>query len=332
MSLVDGVLRTTSHANFDVSDGGTLFYVAGGVPLMSPLVWVDRDGSAEPIEAIPPNGYMTPRLSPDGDRVLVVAEGDAWVYDIASGRESRITTDQQTLNDAGWTPSGDHVTYTSARAATENVWIQPADGSGAPEQMTALDGRVHFDSWASDGKTFSAHVHAVGAVNQLMVAFDGTAADPDIWLDRPYPETDAVFSPDGRYVAHRSVQTGESEIYIRPFPGPGGQTPVSVDGGVEPVWGRNGELFYRRGSDYAMMAVEVSTKSYAADWTARHAVSRRYAPPGISETPLRCDGGWPTFLMSASLLASGQDDRTDGPQVHVVLNWTEELMTRVPRP
>ncbi len=136
VSLVDGVLRTTSHANFDVSDDGTLFYVAGGVPLMSPLVWVDRDGSAEPIEAIPPNGYMTPRLSPHGDRVLVVAEGDAWVYDIASARESRITTDQKTLNDAGWTPDSQRVLFGSAREGTFQVFAKAADGTGSVERLT----------------------------------------------------------------------------------------------------------------------------------------------------------------------------------------------------
>ena len=77
---------------------------------------------------------------------------------------------------------------------------------------------------------------------------------------RVQPTTNAVFSPDGRYVAHVSDQTGEREIYIRPFPGPGGQETVSVGGGDEPAWASNGELFYRRPSDYAMMVVEVSTE------------------------------------------------------------------------
>ena len=120
-------------------------------------------------------------LSPDGDRVLVVAEGDAWIYDIASGRESRVTTDGQTGNYAGWTPSGDRVTYTSGRDATggtANVWIQPADGSGVPEQLTALDGSIHFDSWAPDGRTFAAHQHAGGTTNQLMIAVDEAAGEP----------------------------------------------------------------------------------------------------------------------------------------------------------
>ena len=329
VSLVQGLIRPTSgqtaSANYAVSDNGTLFYVSGGVSSTSPLVWVDRDGTAETIPTIPPNRYTTPRLSPDGERVLVVAEGDAWIYDIASGRESRVTNDGLTMSYAGWTPSGDHVTYTSGRNATGgtvNVWMQAADGSGVAEQLTALDGAVHFDSWAYDGGTFAAHHHVRSrdSENLLMVSFAETAQEPEVWLDRPYGDADAVFSPDGRFVAYRSQQTGNNQIYIRPFPGPGGQTPVSVDGGVEQVWGGNGELFYRRATDYAMMGVEVST-----------APSLSIGPPRIlfpggSPRPrytVTADGQ--RFLMTTELLVSGED-----PRINIVFNWTEELKQRVP--
>ena len=202
------------------------------------------------LEIIPPNEYSWPRLSPDGDRVLVLADGDARIYDLASGRESRLTTDGAT-GYVGWTPSGAEVTYSSIRGPEgAQVWIQPADGSGAARQLTALDGPVHFDAWAPDARTFSAHHHVGGTTNQLMVAFDGENAEPETWLEHEHSDNTAVFSPDGRYVAHVCSQTGQNEIYIRPFPGPGGQTTVSVGGGMEPAWAPTGELFYRRPSDY----------------------------------------------------------------------------------
>ena len=334
VSLVQGVLRPTSgqtaSANYAVSDDGTLFYLSGGVSSTSPLVWVDRDGTAETITTIPPNLYTTPRLSPDGERVLVVAEGDAWIYDIASGRESRVTNDGLTMSYAGWTPSGDHVTYTSSRDATGgtvNVWMQAADGSGVAEQLTALDGAVHFDSWAHDGGTFAAHHHVRGRdyENLLMVSFAETAQEPEVWLDRPYGDADAVFSPDGRFVAYRSQQTGNNQIYIRPFPGPGGQTPVSVDGGVEQVWGGNGEVFYRRVTDYAMMGVEVSTAPSLSIGPPRMLFPGGSNPGGSPRPRYTVTADGQRFLMTTDLPVSGED-----PRINIVFNWTEELKERVP--
>ena len=330
--LVQGVLRPTSgqtaSANYAVSDDGTLFYLSGGVSSTSPLVWVDRDGTAETITTIPPNLYTTPRLSPDGERVLVVAEGDAWIYDIASGRESRVTNDGLTGSYAGWTPSGDHVTYTSGRNATGgtvNVWMQAADGSGVAEQLTALDGAVHFDSWAHDGGTFAVHHHVRDYENLLMVSFTETAQEPEVWLDRPYADADAVFSPDGRFVAYRSQQTGNNQIYIRPFPGPGGQTPVSVDGCVEQVWGGNGELFYRRVTDYAMMGVEVSTAPSLSIGPPRMLFPGGSNPGGSPRPRYTVTADGQRFLMITDLLVSGED-----PLINIVFNWTEELKERVP--
>ena len=182
VSVAEGLIRARRgpSANYAVSDDGTLFYLTGNRGAGGPLVWVDRAGSVEVVEMAPVKAYSSPRLSPDGGRVLVVADGDAWTYDLASGRETRVTTDGATLNYAGWTPSGDQVTFTSSRGSSDaDVWIQPADGSGTAVQLTALAGRVHFDSWAPDGRTFSAHHHAAGArtepANQLVVPFDGAA-------------------------------------------------------------------------------------------------------------------------------------------------------------
>ena len=338
VSLVQGVVRAnyTASANYTVSNDGTLFYLADSAGFASPLVWVDRTGSVEVIETIPSKGYGTPRLSPNGEQVLVVADGDAWVYDLASGRETRVTTDGGTERYADWRPSGGEVTYTSTRetGGGSNIWIELADGSGPARQLTALDGRVHFDDWAPDGQTFSAHHHTSdGSNNQLIVRFDETDAESEVWLEREFTDSNGVFSPDGRYVAYITEQTGQREIQIRPYPGPGGQMPVSVGGAEQPAWAANGELFYRRPDDYAMMVVDVSTEPSLVVGQPRELFQGTVSPGGSPRARYAVTADGTRFLMSADEVTSGQTAAGNaGPQVTVVLNWVEALKERVPVP
>jgi len=333
VSMAEGLSRASfaASANYAVSEDGTLFFLADAVST-HPLTWVDRTGRVAVIETIPPNDFEWPRLSPDGKRVLVIAEGDARIYDLASGRESRLTTDGATQY-VGWAPSGTEVTYTSSRNSEgEEIWIQPVDASGEAQQLTALDGRVHFDAWAPDGRTFAAHHHIGGMTNQLMVAFDGENAEPETWLEHEHSDLSAVFSPDGRYVAHVSSQTGQNEIYIRPFPGPGGQTTVSVGGGREPAWARTGELFYLRTHDYMMMMVEVSTDPVLTVGPPVELFGRRGPRGGVPTAQYDVTADGQRFLMSAGVLALGEAGAGSGPRPKVIIvqNWVEELKERVP--
>ena len=334
VSLVQGVARAglSVSGNYAVADDGTLFYLAAGAGAGSALVWVDRTGSVELIETLPRDVYESPRLSPDGDRLLVIASTDAWVYDLASGRESPVTTDSSLTTYADWTPSGTDIVYTALRGSSdENVWIQPADGSGTARRLTSLDGGVHFEAWAPDGRTFAAHQHDPegGGSDLLMVPLGGSA--PERWLDRGFSDVGAVFSPDGRYLAHVSDQTGEREVYIRPFPGPGGQETVSVGGGDEPAWAPNGELFYRRPSDYAMMVVEVSLDPTLRVGQPRELFRGGLYEGGSSRAKYAVTADGARFLMSASR-ATSTETASSTRRVVVVQNWVEELKTRVPVP
>ena len=329
VSMVEGVTRARSaaSANYAVSDDGTLFYLAGDAGSDSRLVWVDRAGRVEPIETIPSNEYGSPRLSPDGDRLLIVAEGDLRVYDLASGRESRLTTDGATGTYAAWSPTGTEVAYTSSRGATsQDVWIQPADGSGTARQLTALEGRVHFDDWAPDGRTFTAHHHGSESNDQLVVSLDAADTEPAVWLGRESTDTNAVFSPDGRYVAYVSDQTGQREIHIQPFPGPGAELTVSVGGGAEPAWAANGDLFYLRPSDSVMIAIEISTDPELAIGPPTELFVR--SPPIGGGGPrarytVTADGH--RFLMNAAQLPSaGAGGRTHARERRVQLGGRAE--------
>jgi len=330
VSLVDGLTRSegTASANYAVAEDGTLFYLSSAGTGETSLVWVDRGGRGETIEAIPPGFYRFPRLSPDGDRVLVNAAGDATIYDLASGREARLTS-TGAVTYVGWSPSGDAVTYTAGNPTEAHVFIQPADGSSPPRQLTAMDGgRVDFDSWAPDGRTFAAHHHTI-PTTQLMVAFDGETAEPTTWLDHDHGDLYATFSPDGRYVAHVSTLTGRQEIYIRPFPGPGGQTTVSVGGGREPVWGPTGELFYLRSSDATLMVVDVTTEPELSVGPPVELFSGFFAPYGGGSATPRYDAArdGQRFITSASSVEGF--DYGDA-KVVIVQNWTEELKRLVP--
>ena len=193
MSLVEGVARATggrgSSANYAVADNGTLFYLSGGGVANSPLVWVDRNGAGDVVDTVPPNAYESPRLSRDDARLLVVADGDAWIYDLESGREGRVTSNGQTMSFAGWTPSGDAVAYTaSGPDGTMNIWMAPADGSEEPRQLTALEGLVHFDSFSPDGRTIAAHHHGPGVSDLLRVSVDTPDAEPETMVRQGVPE------------------------------------------------------------------------------------------------------------------------------------------------
>ena len=153
-----------------------------------------------------------------------------------------------------------------------------------------------------------------------------------MWLEREFEDASAVFSPDGRYVAHVSDQSGEREIYVRPFPGPGGQEIVSVGGGDEPAWAASGELFYRRPSDYAMMVVEVSTDPTLTIGQSRELFRGSVYPGGSPRAKYAVTADGQRFLMSANLTSSLEQDTRPRTRVVVVQNWLEELKARVPVP
>ena len=154
-------------------------------------------------------------------------------------------------------------------------------------------------------------------------------AKPETWIERSFATTNAVFSPDGRYVALVSRQTGQEEIYIYSFPGPGGQTPVSVGGGTEPAWTPSGEIFYRRPEDYMMMAVEVSTDPVLTVGPPRELFPGSSDPGGSPRARYAVTADGERFLMRSDLVASGEGTGSR-PRIVIVQNWFQELERLVP--
>jgi serine/threonine-protein kinase len=323
IELMQGIWwrRTSSvAANWSVSRNGTLIY-APDIPedTLRPL-WVNRDGAAVPAEHVPPG--QAPRLSPDGKRLLVELDNDVWIYELETGRRKRLTADNASGRPA-WHPSGARIAYTSARSDGAEIWVASADGTGTPRQLTDLPGAAHVDSWSPDGRTLAFHHHPPGeAPNEILaISPDDPAPKPAPLVQGGFAAEDAVFSPDGRYVAYLSAESGRREIYVRAFPGPGPQVPVSVGGGREPVWSRTGEIFYRSLTGDQMMSVKVTTSPTLTVG----APTRLFAGDFFMTT----GGGSPRPQYDVT--ANGQRflmlqrDRTMTAQIVVVQHWFEEL-------
>jgi eukaryotic-like serine/threonine-protein kinase len=327
--VLEGVLGSTlvGDAQYSLSTTGTLVYVPGGVQsTQRRLVLVSRNGTEQPLAA-PAHAYRGLRVSPNGRGIAVSIEeqeNPVWLYDLPRETLSRLTFEgNQNLNPI-WTPDGKHIAFTSTKEGPSNVFWQLADGSGGLERLTTSDYFQSPFSWSPDGQLLA------------FVELNPTTGD-DIWIlrlsDRKtqpflrtrFNESVPEFSPDGRWLAYISDESGRYEIYVQPFPGPGGKWQISTEGGSEPAWNRNGrELFYRNGDK--MMAVDIATQPSFAAGKPHMLFEGRYVPTPISFPNYDVSPDGQHFLMLKPV-----DQAQAAPtQINVVLNWFEELKQKVP--
>ncbi|MBI3933362.1 MAG: PD40 domain-containing protein, partial [Acidobacteria bacterium] len=261
---LEGVMQTnsTGAAQYSVSSTGTLIYLAGGIAGdQSRLVWVSRNGEEQSLPAALHN-YQLPRVSPDGLRVAVgIAEQESqvWVYDLSRDTVTRLTFEGNNNSVPAWTPDGKRIAFYSNRAGSLNLFWQPSDGSGAAERLTTSDYQHTLNSFSPDGQLLAfQEANPQTGRDFWVLRLSDRKAQP--FLKTPYEDAAPRFSPDGKWLAYSSDESGRREIYVQPYPGPGGKWQISTDGGQEPVWNpKGGELFYRSGSK--IMAVDVNTKA-----------------------------------------------------------------------
>jgi Tol biopolymer transport system component len=285
--------------------------------------------------AAPARDYQFPQISPDGRRVAVAIvdqETQVWLYDLSRDALTRLTFEGNFNNMPVWTPDGTRITFESNRAGPTNIFWQLADGSGGLERLTTSE-YVHAPtSWSPDGQLLAFHEINPTTQRDIWVLRmsdpspgSGQVRRPQPFLRTPFNEADPRFSPDGRWLSYESDQSGRQEIYVQPFPGPGGKWQVSTDGGNEPVWNRNGrELFYR--SSDKMMSVDIGTQPGFSAGTPRMLFQGQYekAPIPVSYYDISPDGQ--RFLM----IKSSEQAQVAPTQINVVLNWFEELKQKVP--
>jgi Tol biopolymer transport system component len=253
--VVEHVMTTTAGAaNYAVSRSGTLIFVPGGTGPQRSLVWVDRKGREEPIKA-PVRNYGVARLSPDGTRVVVEItdqDADLWIWDLARDRLTRLTVDPANDVMPVWTPDSRRVIFASNRGRTSgyNLYWVAADGTGTVERLTTSAIGHMATSITPDGTRMVGFENrrAEGSDIVLIPLTSPSKAEPLVQAQfgGAFPEV----SPDGRYIAYQSAESGRQEVYVRPFPqADRGRWQVSREGGTNPAWARNGrEVFYLDGS------------------------------------------------------------------------------------
>jgi serine/threonine protein kinase len=293
------------------------------------LTWVDRTGAETPLPILP-RAVSSPMVSPDGRRLaFAIADGgrrDIWTYELSTERLARLTRAGDNRTPI-WTRDGQRLTYSSMRGDTRQLFWQPADGSGEPEPLVSGDMSLVPGSWSADGRVL---VYTDGGTGPAGSHLSALSLDGER-KPQPLPEVagderGASLSPDGRWLAYSSTGTGRVEVYVSDFPGFGSRHQVSIEGGRQPKWSRDGrELVYRFGGLVVAVPVDI-TRGFSAG-KPRVLFEGRYVVGSGGDMALDYDlAPDGRFLM----MKPGVEEQAPRG-FRVVLNWVDELARRVPK-
>ncbi len=339
--LEDVSSTLTAGGDFAFARNGTFVYLSGKAALASwPISWVDGSGKTLPLHA-PPGRYYTPRFSPDGKR-LAFAMGsnkgsDIWVKDLDRDTPSRLSFLPGTNDHPVWTPDGKNIVFRSQNAAAPGLYVIRSDGSGEAKRLTESKPPEFPNSFSPDGKRLAIHQAGNGGAMDIFTvpveADSGPGAlgvrlgKAELFLGTPFAEVFPAFSPDGRWLAYSSNESGTMEVYVRPFPGPGGRWQVSTGGCRYPLWSRDGRELLFQTLDRRVMAVTYTAKgdSFAAG-----------KPRLWTETRLRGIANFYTYDLApdgkrlAAFVAN--DASAEKPPTHLtfLLNFFDELRRKAP--
>ena len=339
IAVVDNVMQSMNTGNSDdetgagqfaVSDSGTFMHVEGGLPAMGPstLVWVDRTGAAQPLTAAGSAGFLGARLSRDGQKLAAAIRrersrtSDVWVYDVTRGAPTRVTFDGGAF--PIWSPDG-------KRLVLGGLKMINADGTGTPEPLVT-GGKFQFPTcWASPANLLVYLQETENGSNGIWALPMEGERTPRLFLESRFDLWHPDLSPDGRWMAYASNESGMHEVYVQPYPGPGEKIRISTAGGFDPIWAPDGrELFYRtfkpdRTQLYQSVAVR-SVSPFRAD------SPRLMFEAKPNEYDLTApERSWDVTSDGKRFLLTKPAPTTDKPvtALHVALNWTEELRQRV---
>lgn len=332
--VIDGVITNLSGgAHFDLSPSGTLAYVPGTLGEADrDLVWVTLDGKAEPALRVRSMSQVW-MLSPDGGRVVrnntAGPNRDIWIEDLVRRTSTRVTNSTDNFN-AVWSSDAKWVAF--ARGVPfANIYRRPTDGRDAEERLTSSSNNQRPSSVSRDGASLAyTEFDPISGSDIWIVTVPGTfsapasaPSNPITAVARPFVKTNfsegnAVFSPDGRWLAYQSNESGRFEIFVRSFPE--GQTfPVSTDGGIGPMWSPTGREIFYRGTDGKMMVTSVDTSPAFQAASSRVLFDATSYENFFNVSP---DG---RRLLMMKVIATQQS----ATEIHLVLNFLAELRQRV---
>ncbi len=313
-----------SRGVFSVSENGILAYQTGSAQTGSQLLWFDRSGKQIGALGDASALQFSPRISPDRQRVAVELfephsrNLDVWVYDVARGMRTRFTFDPAFDRRPVWSPDGSRIIFASNRKGHQDLYQKASSGAANEELLFESNLDKSPTSWSSDGRFLV--YHSTGDPNtklDLWVLPLVGDRKPIPFLRTPFEEWDGQFSPDGRWIAYASNESGRDEIYAAPFPGPGGKFQLSTSGGTLPRWRRDGKELFYLSLDNKLMAAEVKEKGSTLEVGAVRAL--------FETRPQR-----PGFVYDVSpdgqrfLIATTFSEKNSLP-VALVVNWTAGL-------
>ncbi len=328
--VLEGVLNGPNYGSvqFACANSGTLLYAPGSATEDDRImVWLDTTGKETPASAHK-RGYNGARLSPDGTRIVaqIVTGGnvDLWVLEVDRDSFSRLTFDEAVDHNPVWSPDGKWIVFSSNRDNSEfNLYRQPADGTGETQRLTTSVYPQAAYGFSPDGSILLYRERtSTGANDILYMRLNEPEAKPDVFLSTPFDESAAVLSPDGRWIAYHSNESGSYEVYVRPFQRPGGRTKVSAGASGFPRWSPDGkEIYYRHQQGLWAVAMTPQDEGLRVG-TPRQLFEIKgntyTGPHGISP-----DGARLLFIRSAT--ESGEQVQ----QPAVVVNWLEELKDKM---
>ncbi|MEE8160454.1 MAG: hypothetical protein V3T61_02330, partial [Acidobacteriota bacterium] len=309
---------TPESAQYAVSRNGILAYIPEKGQA-STLLWVDRHGQSEEITRVP-QVVQSLRLSPDGRHLALAiwdrfVARDIWIYEIEREILTRSTVDG-TNHLPAWSADGQKILFASDRNGGFNIFWKPIAGTSVAEQLT-VDGRYHQTGSVSS-KGLLAFTERTPSPRDIWLMSLGEERTPQEFLTTPFDEGNPEFSPDSQWIAFHSNQSGRPEVYVISYPSKDRLVQISTDGGTDPRWGPDGkELFYRNGKKLMAVAIRTQPEFLAGSPQMMFEGDYAFGGPLYDVSP---DGQ--RFLMMT---------REEGrEQIHVVLNWFEELKRLAP--
>jgi serine/threonine-protein kinase len=320
--VVEGVRVEAGGAiQFSVARDGTLIYLPGAGNAAMDLGWIDRQGHEEQF-GLSRRVFFAARVDPTGQRLaLEVRDGnsDIWVLTLGRQTPTRVTFDAGDDFHPAWTPHG-RLVFVSNRDNGTALFVQPADGTGSAQKITAGPNLDQPDV-TPDGRFVIARM----SDDIVLVSLDGKGTVQKL-IESPFRERNPTVSRDGRWIAYQSDESGVEAIYVRPFPDVGkGRWQVSEQGGgSRPVWGRNGkELFYLSADQTVMSVSFTATADAFSAMTPRKLMSLQQQVGGAARA-------YDVMADDNRFLTIKNDAATERAEIRIVLNWLEELKKKIP--